>query len=158
LATQSANVAQIARFFGIPPEMVGGSGTSSMTYANVEQRSLDFLTYGLAPWLKRIEDAISLLLPNGNYVEFDVSKLLRTDAETAAKVALQHIAGKVYAPSEVRARLGEPPMTEAQKIEADMVPLVPTATGGVRLPQGAAKVLPGPEAPVPADDLNPVGV
>jgi phage portal protein BeeE len=58
LATQQANVAQVARYFWIPPEMVGGSGGNSMTYANVEQRSLDFLTYAVSFWLKRIEDAM----------------------------------------------------------------------------------------------------
>jgi len=156
LLTQGANVAQIARYFGVPPRMVGGSDGNSMTYANVEQLSLDFLTYGIAPDLKLLEDAISALLPNGNYVEFDVQKLLRTDAETAAKVDLQYLAGKVYAPSEIRERRGEPPMTAAQKEEANLVPLVPTATGGVRLPQGS-NLPPNAEAPVPADDKNPQG-
>jgi HK97 family phage portal protein len=155
LATQQANVAQIARFFGVPPEMVGGSGGSSMTYANVEQRSLDFLTYGVAFWLKRLEDAISSELVQPQYVKFRVQDLLRTDAETQAKVHVQLLAGKVVTPTEVRAEYGLPPMTEAQQKEADMVPLTITPLGGAKALPGI-KTPPGPAAPDPAND--PQGV
>jgi HK97 family phage portal protein len=151
LKTQEANVAQIARFFGVPPEMVGGSGGHSMTYANVEQRSLDFLTYSLAPWLKRVEDALSPLLPNPQYVKFRVEDLLRTDAHTRAQVDMFQIAAKVKTPTEVRDGYGLPPMTDAQKAEANMVPLGigplgrPTALPGLNTP-------PGPAAPTPPND------
>jgi hypothetical protein len=74
LETQQANISEIARFFGIPAEMVGGKTGSSLTYANVEQRSLDFLTYGVAFWLKRIEDAFFDLLPQPQFVKFDTGR------------------------------------------------------------------------------------
>jgi len=77
LETQEADVAQIARYFGVPPEMVGGSGGSSMTYANVEQRSLDFLTFSVQFWLKRIEDAVGTLLPRTQITRFDIANLNR---------------------------------------------------------------------------------
>jgi hypothetical protein len=32
-------------------------GDRSLTYANVVQRALDFLTFGLRPWLVRLETA-----------------------------------------------------------------------------------------------------
>lgn len=132
LQTQKANVAQIARYFWIPPEMVGGESGGSLTYANVEQRSLDFLTYAVSFWLKRIEDVVSQLLPTTQYVRFDTSALLRTDAETAAKVDAIRIASKVVVPSEVRPSLDLPPMTDAQKEEAQMVPLTVTPLGAPR--------------------------
>lgn len=151
LLTQQANVAQIARFFHVPAGMVGGSEGGSMTYTNVEQRSLDFLTYGVSFWLKRIEDSFFGLLPKPQYVRFDMTALLRTDAETQAKVDIQYLAGKVFAPSEIRARKNVPEMTEAQKAEANMVPLTITPLGGAKaLP--ALKQDPGAEAQVPADD------
>lgn len=153
LATQQANVAQIAKFFRVPPEMVGGSSGNSMTYSNVEQRNLDFLTYSLMFWLKRIEDAMFPLFPTQQYVRFNTSALLRLDAETQAKVDVQLIAGKIKAPSEVRESRNLPPMTDAQKAEADMVPLTVTPLGGAKaLP--ALKDVPGPVAPVPADDTQ----
>ena len=36
-----------------------GVGGGSLTYANLEQRSLDLLTYAADPWLVRIERALS---------------------------------------------------------------------------------------------------
>lgn len=151
LATQRANISEIARYFGIPAEMIGGETGSSLTYSNVEQRSLDFLTYGVAFWLKRIEDSFFNLLPQPQYVKFRVEELLRIDAHSRAQVDMFQIASKVKTPTEVRNTYGLPPMTEAQQVEADMVPLSigplgrPTATP-------ALKELPGPAAPTPPDD------
>lgn len=149
LATQQANVAQIARFFGIPAGMVGGTEGGSLTYQNVEQMSLRFLTYGVTPWLKRIKDAVDPLLPQPQYVQFNTAALLRLDAHTQAEVDNMQLAGKTRVPSELRARDGLAPMTAAEMVEADMVPLTVTPNGGAKaLP--ALKLPPGPEAPVPA--------
>jgi hypothetical protein len=43
LGTTRANVATIARYYRVPPERTGGESGGSLTYANVEQRALDFL-------------------------------------------------------------------------------------------------------------------
>lgn len=133
LLTQQANVAQIARYFGIPPEMVGGSGGNSLTYANVEQRQLDFFTLGVSFWLKRIEDAMFDLLPAPQFVRFNAAALLRTDAKTQAEVDNMQLAGKTRVPSELRQRDGLPPFTPEQEAEAAMVPLTVTPSGGAKL-------------------------
>lgn len=153
LATQKDNVAQIARYFSLDPTMIGGPSGTGMTYNNVEQKALQFLTYTVAPWLKRIEDAVFPLLSQPTYVMFDVESLLRTDAETRAKVDNQRLAGRIVAPSEVRFKLNLPPMTEEQLIEANMVPLTMSPVGGVmKLP--GLKDPAGPEAPIPADEQS----
>jgi HK97 family phage portal protein len=77
--TQRFTVAQIARLFGVPPEMIGGEAGGSLTYANVEQRALDFTTFALGPWVARIEAALSSLLPRGQVVKLNTGALLRTD-------------------------------------------------------------------------------
>lgn len=155
LQTHQMTVTETARFFHVPAGMVGGSEGGSMTYANVEQRSLDFLVHCIQPWLQRLEQAIGALLPGLVYVKFDTRALLRTDAETRAKIDVQHLAGKVVTPSEVRASYDMPPMTPEQQKEADMVPLTVTPLGGAKaLP--ALKAPPGAAAPVPAND--PQGV
>jgi phage portal protein BeeE len=155
LATQQANVAQICRYFGVPAAMVDGPSGGGMQYSNTEQRSIEFLTYTLAHWLRRIEDAVSALLPNGQFVKFNTHSLLRLDAETQAKVDLQRLAGKIVAPSEIRARDGLDPMTDAQKKEADMVPLT-VGPLGRPVGQPALHEPVGPEAPVPGVE-NPTG-
>jgi HK97 family phage portal protein len=77
LATTKANVASVARLYGIPPEMIAAESGNSLTYANVEQRGLDFLTYAVRPWLVRLETAISALLPSTQTVRFNPDALVR---------------------------------------------------------------------------------
>jgi HK97 family phage portal protein len=82
LDTQRFTVAQICRIYGVPPEMIAAEAGNSLTYANVEQRSLDFLTYTINPWLVRLETALTDLVPRGQYVKFNAGGLLRTDLKT----------------------------------------------------------------------------
>jgi HK97 family phage portal protein len=82
LETTRANVATVARYFGVQPELIGGESGGSLTYANVEQRALDFLTFGLRPWLVRMEAALSALLSSTTTVKFNAAALVRTDLLT----------------------------------------------------------------------------
>jgi HK97 family phage portal protein len=82
LDTQKFAVAQICRVYGLPPEMIAAEAGNSLTYANVEQRSLDFLTYAINPWLVRLEAALTDLVPRGQYVKFNAGGLLRTDLKS----------------------------------------------------------------------------
>jgi HK97 family phage portal protein len=82
LETTRANVATVARYFGVQPELIGGESGGSLTYANVEQRALDFLTFGLRPWLVRLETALSALLSSTTTVKFNAAALVRTDLLT----------------------------------------------------------------------------
>jgi HK97 family phage portal protein len=82
LETTQANVRTIARYFGVQPELIGADSGNSLTYANVEQRALDFLTFGLRPWLVRLEVALSALLSSTTTVKFNAAALVRTDLLT----------------------------------------------------------------------------
>jgi len=85
----------VCRVFGVPPEMIGlASSGQSVTYANREQRAIDFVAFGVAPILAQLEAGLGGLLPPGERVRFRVAGLLRADLkarydsyETAAKVA-----------------------------------------------------------------------
>jgi HK97 family phage portal protein len=79
LETTRANVATIARYFRMQPEMIASESGGSLTYANVEQRALDFLTFTLRPWLVRLETALSALLSSTTSVKFNAAALVRTD-------------------------------------------------------------------------------
>jgi HK97 family phage portal protein len=78
LDTLRFNVAQVCRIYGVPPEMIAAASGDSLTYANVEQRSLDFLTYAIGPWLTRLETALTDLVARGTFVKFNSGALLRT--------------------------------------------------------------------------------
>lgn len=151
IATQQNAVSVVSRFFFMPPEMVGGSSGSSMTYANREQRAIDYATYTVSPWLKRLEDAYFPMLPAPHYVSFNEANLLRTDAETQAKVRVTYVAGKVMPPSRILKQMNEPPLTDAEKVELELVPLTVTPTG---MPKALPKP-PSPETSPDTPNVNP---
>lgn len=130
LETQKYGVAAVARIFGVPPEMIAAEAGNSMTYSNVEQRAIDFLTYSIQPWLTRIESALSALLPGGRHVRFDTSTLLRTDLQTLVTANAIAIASKQMTPDEAREKLDKPPLTDEQKNILDLVPLTVNPANG----------------------------
>lgn len=151
LATQAFNIAQIAKYFGIPAEMVGGSTGSSLTYTTVELNSLQFLTYGCGFWLRRIEDAFFPILPQPVFVQFDTDALLRTDMLTDIRSDAIKIAAKIQAPSEIRTKRNLAPFTAEQKEELELVPLT------INPSTGEPKALPNPGTPDTSDDTPVVG-
>jgi HK97 family phage portal protein len=84
LDTQRFTVEQVARIYGVFPEMIGAatSGSGSVTYANREQRAADWLTYGLVPYLVPVEEALSSLIPRPQRVKANVSAVLRSDLKS----------------------------------------------------------------------------
>jgi HK97 family phage portal protein len=82
LDTLKFNVQQIARIFGVPPEMVAAESGNSQTYANIESRDLSLLKYAVQPWLGRLERAMNTLVSRQQYVKFNAAGLLRTDLKT----------------------------------------------------------------------------
>jgi HK97 family phage portal protein len=61
-ASRELQIAQVARIFRIPAFMIGARGESN-TYTNNEAAGQHFVTYTLLPWLRRIEAALSTLMP-----------------------------------------------------------------------------------------------
>ena len=85
LETRKFQIDEIARIFRIPPHMVGDLDKSS--FSNIEQQSLEFVTYTLDPWVCRWEQAIkrTLFSPEEKkqyFVKFNVDGLLRGDYES----------------------------------------------------------------------------
>jgi HK97 family phage portal protein len=94
-------VRDIARIFRVPSHLIGSMG-DNQTYTNVEQASLNFLTHTIAPWIRRIEIALSKVLDPGVDVAFDTSTLLRVDALTRAQVNKINVQMGARTPNEVR--------------------------------------------------------
>jgi HK97 family phage portal protein len=86
LDTMQATATNIAVIYGVPPHKIGGLTGDSLTYATVEQESLDCLTYTFRPWLVRFEYAFSTCFPRGYFVRFDANEFLRVDAKTRAEI------------------------------------------------------------------------
>ncbi|MCX7618922.1 phage portal protein [Tepidiforma sp.] len=83
LETRRYQVVDIARMFLVPPEMIAaGSEGSSLTYANVQDRMIQFVQVTLQPWIARFEQALSdQLLARPQYVKWDIRGLLRGNSQ-----------------------------------------------------------------------------
>ena len=101
IQTREQIIRDIARIFRVPSHLIGAMG-DNQTYQNVEQASLNFLTHTIAPWIRRLETAISTILDPEDDVAFETSTLLRTDALTRARVNELNIKMGARSPNEVR--------------------------------------------------------
>jgi HK97 family phage portal protein len=129
----------IARFFGVPGDLIDAAVSgSSVTYANISQRNLQFLIMNLGPAVGRREDTFSRkLVSNPRQVKLNTDAMLRMDPETRARVIGEQITSRTLTPSEGRALDDRAPLTEDQYAEFDRLfgsrvatmPTPPAATG-----------------------------
>lgn len=85
LETRKFQTDEIARIFRVPPHLI--QDLEYATFSNIEEQSLEFVTYVLQPWLVRIESSISKSLlsekEKGKYfARFNVDGLLRGNYES----------------------------------------------------------------------------
>jgi HK97 family phage portal protein len=89
MAARKFQVSELARFFGVPPHLVGDVEKSTSWGTGIEQQNLGFLQYTLQPYISRWENSIQrwLLKPNevGVYhAEHNLDGLLRGDSASRA--------------------------------------------------------------------------
>jgi HK97 family phage portal protein len=126
LDTQRFTVEQIARIYGVFPEMIGGATSgSNVTYANREQRAADWLTFGLMPYLIPIEEALSSLVPRPQRVRFNTDALLRSDTKTRYEAHAIGLSAGFLTVDEVRALEDLEPLDEPAPVEPPVDPVEP---------------------------------
>lgn len=89
MASRKFQVSELARFFGVPPHLVGDVEKSTSWGTGIEQQNLGFLQYTLQPFISRWENCITrwLLKPSdvGKYhAEHNLDGLLRGDSASRA--------------------------------------------------------------------------
>jgi HK97 family phage portal protein len=115
LQTMQYGIADIARFMGLPADLIDAVGSKgTITYANVVQRNLQALIWYLQPVFERREAALSRATPKPRFVKFGTDAILRMDPPTRGAMLNAAIAAKRLAPSEARAQDNLPPFTPAQ--------------------------------------------
>lgn len=108
LATRQYGVDEIARWYRVPGHMIGHeSGGRSSNSVNLEQRMIEFSTFTLRPWLKRIEKRIKMQLirpaERGRiHAEFNLSALLRGDSAARAAFYSSMVQNGIYSRAEIR--------------------------------------------------------
>jgi HK97 family phage portal protein len=83
LETRRFQIAEIARWFQMPPHKLGD--LERATFSNIEQQEIDYVTGTLRKWLKRWEQEINrkLVLQNGaQFAEHLVEDMLRGDIQS----------------------------------------------------------------------------
>jgi HK97 family phage portal protein len=145
LDSRKFSVADIARWFGVPPHMVGDVERSTSWGTGIEQQGLHFLIYSLQPWITLLEQAIrfSLVVQSETfYAKFNASAILRMDSKTQADVFSIMIDKGILNPNECRELLERNPREGGDEY-------VDVTTPDPTTPPGTAVVSPDPE---PADD------
>lgn len=88
IETRKFQVAEIARWYRVPPHMIGDLDRA--TFGNIEHQQLEFVMHTLRPWLVRWEQELNRKLfpsrtdgtPAESHCEFNVDGLLRGDLKT----------------------------------------------------------------------------
>lgn len=96
---------EIFGMYRMPPHLAGDLTRS--TNNNIEQQSLEFIMYTLAPYLTRIESSATkwLFKPEERsryFLRFNVDALLRADAQTRAELHSKYVQNGIMSRNEVR--------------------------------------------------------
>lgn len=105
LETRKFQIDEIARLFRIPPHMIGDLEKSS--FSNIEQQSLEFVTYTLSPWIVKWEQSLNMVLLNERerdqyFFKFNVDGLLRGDYQSRMNGYAIGIQNGFMSPNDVR--------------------------------------------------------
>ena len=95
-------VEDVARMFRVPSFMVGLNERGSQSYGSNEQNAISFVTHTLRPWLAKLEDAFSALLPDTAYLAFNTDDLLRGDYASRIEGYAKMLQNGVMSTNEVR--------------------------------------------------------
>jgi HK97 family phage portal protein len=111
LDTRRFAVEEIARVYRVPPHLLGD--LTNVRYNSVEQSAIDFVTFSLIPWCRRIEMAIrrDLVVDDKTYFAgFDVNALMAGDYEARSKFIREMWNMGALDIDEVRAEIGRNPL------------------------------------------------
>ena len=145
-----ASNADVARFMGVPGDLVDvHQSGSSVTYANITQRNLQFLITKLGPAVKRRENAMSLAVAQPQRIDLQTDGILRMDPMQLTTMRASMVSSRALHPNEWRAEMNLPPLTAEQT--SSFIELFPRVTA--KLEGLPAPVL----APDPVADLVATG-
>jgi HK97 family phage portal protein len=112
LESRKFSVTEIARWYRVPPHMVGDIENSTSWGAGIEQQGIAFVTNTLRPWIERLEAVYSrylLLFEPAAFIRFDTNQLLRGDMAARAVRNASAIGWGYMSPNEAREEEGWAP-------------------------------------------------
>jgi HK97 family phage portal protein len=108
-------VSELARFFGVPPHLVGDVEKSTSWGSGIEQQNLGFLQYTLTPYLTRWEQSLHrwIVKPTDRgrlHAEHNLDGLLRGDSAARADYQTKMVNAGLRAINELRRIDNLPPL------------------------------------------------
>lgn len=114
IAARDQIVHEIARVFRIPAHLLLSKDGSNV-YSNIESNGLAFIRHTLLPWIRRIEDGLSGLLPGKQVVKLDTDEFARGDQLSRVRSYQVAISSGVMTPNEARAKMDLEPYEGGDK-------------------------------------------
>lgn len=111
LQTRAFQVADIARFFGVPPHLLADASGSTSWGSGLAEQSTNYVTHSLRPWVSRLEGRLTRLMAipvegerdaSRAFVRLNVSGLLRGDYETRWATHRANVQAGLMTANEVR--------------------------------------------------------
>ncbi len=146
LQTRQFGVADVARFYGVAPHLIGDASGSTSWGSGLAEQSTNTVTFSFLPWAKRLEEAWTWLARSERptvtgqrklYVSIDLDDLKRGDFKSRIETYRTAIDAGIYTVDEVRRWEGLPPAPE--KAAAPSPPEI-TAPPAPSLPPAPAPV------------------
>jgi HK97 family phage portal protein len=129
-------VEDIARAYRVPTDMIG-LNNGGQSYNSIEQKQIAFVTHTLRPWLAKLEDAFSSLLPDYSFLSFNTDDLLRGDYATRIEGYSKMLQNGVFSTNEVRRKENMRPIDGGDVIR---VPLANVNISAASLTEDETKV------------------
>ena len=129
-------VEDIARAYRVPTDMIG-LNNGGQSYNSIEQKQIAFVTHTLRPWLAKLEDAFSTLLPDSAYLAFSTDDLLRGDYATRIEGYAKLLQNGVLSANEVRRKENMRPVDGGDVVR---VPLTNVNISAASLTEDETKV------------------
>ena len=104
IAARDQIVHEIARVFRIPAHLLLSKDGSNV-YSNLESNGLAFIRHTLLPWIRRIEDGFSTLLPGKQFVRLDTDEYARGDQLSRVRSFQVAVSSGIMTPNEARAKM-----------------------------------------------------
>lgn len=141
LDTRRFQVEDIARFFGVPPHLIGHTDKQTSWGTGVEQNTLGFLIFTLMPWLTRFEQELNrkLFPRTPMYAQFKVQGLMRGDSKARSEYYSSGHQNGWLTTNEIRRAEDLPtvPGGDTLFVQTNLMPMQQLIkTGGQPAPQG----------------------
>lgn len=148
LSTREHNVEEIARWYGVPPHMIGDLRRA--TFSNIEAQGISFVVNSMIPWLKLWEQQLATKLLTAEerprmFFEFNVTALLRGDSAARAAYLQAMVNNGMMSRNEARRLENLPPYEGGDEffLQGAMVPVKSLLAQAKSAEDAAAKAAAG---------------